>query len=256
MSALALRIIATLSMLIDHIGYCFNIDIFRIVGRLAFPLYVFLMVNGFRHTKNRKKYALRMGIFAIISQIPFQLMRHVGILSFEVFLKKPALLFANLNVMVTLLLGLLVIWLCDAMRRSRYTRCLCLLPAIAMFFAYYKGLISSDYGAKGILLATVFWFFDGNKIWTSIGLIFAMYYDLLVHYAYRLLHGLPVGGLGYWHIIQLAVLLVLPLIFLYNGKSGNPKNLKAKKAIQIGFYAFYPAHMLLLWAIAQFTAYF
>ena len=70
---MALRIIACVSMLLDHIGFAFNINILRIIGRLAFPLYVYLLYNGYKHTSNRFLYAVRLGVFAAVSQIPFSL---------------------------------------------------------------------------------------------------------------------------------------------------------------------------------------
>ncbi len=243
MSALALRIIASVSMLLDHIGFCLDITPLRWIGRLAFPLYVFLLVNGFRHTKSPLRYALRLALFAVLSQIPFSLM------CFD------KLLHPNLNVMVTLLLALLCIWSGELLRKNKRTRWFCPAPALLMFCVYYFGYISSDYGAKGILLATVFWLFDGKELWkklcVSIGAFFALFYDIVLQYAYRIIKGiLPLSLPSKWQQVQLFALLALPLILLYNNKPGKlPQNPLARKSIQIGFYAFYPVHMLLLWAL-------
>lgn len=70
-----LKWIAILSMLIDHIGYGFfpNNEAFRIVGRLAFPIFAYLIVQGLTNTRNQKKYIMRLWLFALISQIPFLL---------------------------------------------------------------------------------------------------------------------------------------------------------------------------------------
>lgn len=240
MSALTLRIIASVCMLLDHIGYCLHIQPLRYIGRLAFPLYVFLMVNGFRHTGNRLRYALRFVLFAVLSQIPYALMCYDQY-------DHP-----QMNVMVTLLLGLLVIWSGEVLRKNRFTRYICLLPAMIVYGACYFNLIDSDYDGKGILLATVFWFLEGKQLWIVLGALFAVFNHSIVNAGFALLRGNEILLPGAWARIQILSLLSLPLIFLYNGKPGQlPQNPVAKKAVQLGFYFFYPAHMLLLWFLFQ-----
>ena len=68
-SALTLRVIALVTMLIDHIGGVFGIMEFRCIGRISFPIFAFLIVNGCRHTHNLKKYLFRLAAFAVISEI-------------------------------------------------------------------------------------------------------------------------------------------------------------------------------------------
>ena len=71
----ALKIIAMISMVFDHAGDMFFPDVMwpRMIGRLAMPLFSFCIAEGYSHTKDKKKYLFRIGVFALISEIPFDL---------------------------------------------------------------------------------------------------------------------------------------------------------------------------------------
>ena len=245
MSALALRIVACVCMLLDHIGYCFAgrypfLEPLRWIGRIAFPLYVFLIVNGFRHTSDRLRYALRLFLFALLSQVPFALMFHHGDI------------FGKLNVFFTLLIALLVVWATDELRNRRRTKYLAFLPAVLVFALYYFGWLSSDYGARGLLLAMVFYLFEGKIILLFFGMLLSIYYTYPISLGFGLLNLLRGRAFHFsaptaWQLKQLFSLLSLVFIFLYNGKRGSlPKNPVAGKAVQLGFYLFYPLHLLVL----------
>ncbi len=252
MSALTLRIIASLCMLIDHAGLFFDFFIFRLIGRIAFPLYAFLLVNGFRHTKNRLRYACRLAIFAVISQIPFMMLTYswIPLRAYGYVLARTnffQLMIYDLNVLVTLFLGLLGIWAGEALRKHKWTRYICLLPSILLYFVYYFGYLRSDYGGTGIMLITIYWFFEGKKVWMTLGTLFAFYHGLLLSYAHDIYHGIALSLPQPGYLIPLCTLLALPLMFSYNGKPGRmPQNRSAKKTVQLGFYAFYPLHIVLL----------
>ncbi len=247
MSALLLRIVACMAMLIDHIGYQIGNLECRLIGRIAFPIFVFLIVNGYRHTSNKVSYALRLAVFAIISQIPFSLFSHNYID------------FSHGNVIVTLFWALICVWLTDSMGKNKYLRYVSLLPSLLVCGLYHFGVISSDYGVKGILMALLFFFFDRKSIKGCIILVVGL--AAVVMYNYILSGGIQcaklVLGLQYswpkvsvWDLRQLFCLGALIPIFLYNGKKGSyPQNRFAAKLLQYGFYAFYPVHMLLLWLI-------
>ena len=103
MSSYILKIIACISMFCDHFGDAFfgEVTFLNYIGRFAFPIFCFQIVQGYIHTHDIKKYILRLSIFAIISQIPFMLFYHVVFDSFAV------------NVIFTLLFGLLTILIYD-----------------------------------------------------------------------------------------------------------------------------------------------
>ncbi|MDR0889299.1 MAG: conjugal transfer protein TraX [Oscillospiraceae bacterium] len=249
MSALVLRIIACVCMLCDHIGLLLHIEPLRIIGRLAFPIFLFLIFNGYQHTRSRVRYALRLFLFALLSQIPFSL-----------FTKGVAFpLPTNLNVFFTLLLGLLCIWSADFLRKDRLLRLLAWLPFALVFGLFYFGVLRADYGPKGILMAFTFWLFYGKGIarglLTTLGVFVSVFHGLLISYAFQLAFLLLGRQANFvlptrWQALQLFSLLALPLIFAYNGKRGRlPKRRFAAKSLQLGFYFFYPVHLILLWLL-------
>lgn len=171
LSGSTLKWIALLTMLTDHIGavilecgiiqsynqhlstalsyeaslLAYQTDrVLRQIGRIAFPIFCFLLVEGFFHTSNRKKYALRLFLFALVSEIPFDLCFRGTVLEFS-----------YQNVMFTLLLGLLTIWGMEKIRQTHPT--LCLIPAFLGLLAGY--LFHADYNWKGIVLILVLYLF-------------------------------------------------------------------------------------------------
>lgn len=248
MSALALRIVACCAMLLDHMGLCWDLPLLRAIGRIAFPVFVYLICNGFKHTSSRIRYALRLGLFALLCQIPFSLFC------------TNSLTYEKGNVFVTLLVVLLCVWATDALRGHKRAKWFAALPALVGCFLYYVGWLRSDYGAKGIVLAMTFYLFDGKKLWQRslvvLGCLCSVFYGQVVSLAVQILLLMLRGGqiaapiLSGWELMQLWSLLALPLIFAYNGKKGRtPPNKLAAKMTQYGFYLFYPVHMLLLWLI-------
>ena len=112
MSAFVLKIIACITMFIDHLGYAVfhgEASWFNYIGRLAFPIFAFQISEGFHYTKNVKKYFARLLLFAIFSQIPFMLF--LSIFSTNIY---------KLNVFFTLFLGLFSIYIYDKIINSFY----------------------------------------------------------------------------------------------------------------------------------------
>lgn len=146
-----LKLLAVILMLIDHTGAvivsrCPQIMLFtvlgkaitlyrlmRLVGRVGFPLFAFLLVEGFLHTHNRRRYALRLGSFALLSEVPFDLAIHGKILEWT-----------HQNVFITLCLGLMGLWALEKYRGQGWKL---LLSLLALFLV---ALVSRcDYGVKG-----------------------------------------------------------------------------------------------------------
>ena len=228
LSGTALKMIAVITMLIDHIGAVIvqrtqmfeqfasrewlwlnqSYEMLRDVGRLAFPIFCFLLVEGFLHTRNEKKYLIRMVLFALISEIPFNLALTGNLMDrrFQ-------------NVYWELSLGLVVLILMRWAEKGR-------LPALLSFI--YKAsvtvaamllaeLLCFDYGLYGILSIAILYLFRSNRLSQALA-----------------------GGVSFsWE-------LPAPVAFLavacYNGKRG--------RGLKYPFYIFYPAHLLILYGIA------
>lgn len=211
MDGTVLKLIACLSMFIDHLGaVCFSEMMgFRIIGRLAFPIYCFLLVEGAVHTHDMKKYILRMGIFALISEVPFDLAFYHRLVYT-----------GHQNVFFTLGLGLLAIWFLE--HPIEHLDIPDVLYKLLVIIA--AGLIAeffnTDYGFMGIAVICVFYYLREQP-------------QLKYPIAAILLAAM--GGVEVY-----AVLALIPIL-LYNGQRG-----RQTKVMQYGFYIFYPAHLLLL----------
>ena len=230
-SGSTIKIIAILSMLIDHIGavvvyryieHAYNqgtvvsgtvYDLYyllRSIGRWGFPIFCFLLVEGFLHTRSTAKYALRLGIFALISEIPFNLA-----FSGQVF--DPS----YQNVFFTLFIGLLVMVCFRMVERTNLHIVFKILFSLLSLTAGYciATFLCTDYNGIGVCCILVIYFFRNNK---SLQLL--------------------AGSLAFmWEVP--APMAFIPIAF-YNGKRG----LKMKYF----FYAFYPTHLLLLHFITYF----
>ena len=233
MSAALLRLIACAAMLLDHIGFMVGYMPFRIVGRIAFPIFLYLICNGYRHTASTLKYALRLGLFALISQVPFSLM------------SAGRMDLVNWNIFFTLLLSLLAIWAADKMLGHRVLRWVSLVPALVMIVAYQLKWIQSDYGARAIVTVMAIYLLDRTGFQTikafALGLLVGLVYYLVVQWWEN--------NLTQWTWIQLCSLAAIPMVAAYNGQKGGPKGAIASRLAQWGFYLFYPAHLLALWLL-------
>ena len=216
MNTFVLKLIAISAMLIDHIGATMVPSntllylIMRSIGRLAFPLFVFMIVEGFHHTSDIKKYLIRLGLFAIISEVPFDLAFYNTVLEG-----------GHQNVFFTLFLGLLCINLIDKMHKKYATNPFTynfLAGLLTLFFSLFAVVLRTDYNYAGILLIVAFYLFRGNKLLTAFALFFVSAYIL-------------------GNINGLAILAIVPIIF-YNGKKG--------KSAKYLFYVFYPGHLIVL----------
>ena len=239
LSSAALHIIAMVLMLMDHLWATLlpAQDWLTCLGRIAFPIFAFMAVDGYLHTRNFKKYALRMLLFAVISEIPFDLM-YGGTWFYPV----------HQNVIWTLLLGLLGIRLMEAVRKKQKLWLyilVCVLTVIAGLAVGTLGMV--DYYGAGILTVFVFYFFRGRKWWCFLGQLATLYY-INVQILGGLMYPITLFGMELEICQQGLALFALLPIWLYRGRQGYHS-----KPFQYVCYAFYPAHMLILYLILAFV---
>lgn len=219
LSGSMLKLIAAVSMLIDHAAYLLapviprmTVPLFvilgkevtlyylmRKVGRLAFPIYCFLISEGISHTKNKQHYSFRLFLFALISELPFNLM------------SAGHLFGPKQNVFFTLLLGTLFIQVFERKKEGFQKTILMLMLLAAAYF------LRADYGVSGAILVLLLYICRGQRTLQTV-----LSYPMLS------------GGVA-------AFLAFIP-INMYNGQRGFIK----KAALKYAFYLFYPLHILLL----------
>lgn len=236
MSSFVIKLIAIITMLCDHSGDAIigHFSILNIIGRIAFPLFCFQIVIGYKHTKNVKKYLLRLFIFGFISQIPFGLFTYSYLGRFDL-----------LNVYFTLALGLLAIYIFDTFSK-KYKPIAIVLDIFLMVIAE---LAQTDYGWFGVCLIICIYLFYNDKKYIQKSENSVTYFNnnilfTIVFFALVLIKFSNYFSVGsyYLGIVQI-IGTFFPIVFmlLYNGKKGS--------SMKYVFYAFYPVHLLILVAI-------
>ena len=238
LTAAVLHIIAMTLMLMDHL--CATLlparEWLTCAGRVAFPIFAFMAVEGYFHTRSFKKYILRMLLFAVLSEIPFDLM-YGGTWFYPV----------HQNVLWTFLLGLLGVWLMEQVRKKGKTWMYLLVCVLVVPAGLVLGtLCMVDYYGVGVLTVFVFYFLHGRKWWCFLGQLAALYW-LNVELLGGLMYPVQLFGMEFELCQQGLALLALIPIWLYRGRQGYHS-----KPFQYLCYAFYPVHMLLLVVVLNF----
>ena len=234
-----LHIFAMALMLCDHMWHAVipGNDWMTAIGRIAFPIFAFMTVEGFFHTKNLKKYAERLLFFAVVSEIPFNLVAG-GRIFYPL----------HQNVFWTFLIGIGLIFINEKFKEKNLTVRV-LVGAGTFAIGFFAGILTlCDYHYAGIFTVLVFYFFRGRKWWCFLGQAICLWYinfEMLGGFEYIFV----VFGEGI-HVVRqgLAILALVP-IWLYKGKQGI-----YNKGIKAFYYWFYPAHLFILWIISEIIA--
>lgn len=217
----ALKLVACVTMLIDHTAVVFGLPMWlRMIGRLAFPIYCFLITEGIAHTGSPGRYFLRLGIMAVISEPIYDFVLYGG--------RSPR---AHQNVLWLLLLGAVM---AEGMGRVKQPVWKVLLIVPCYFIA---DALHLSYGGNGILLMALFALtreLPGGKWIQAVGMVLI---NGIMPSANIRMFGLSVS-------VQLFGALAMVPIALYSGQKRT-----RSKAISWGFYIFYPLHLLALYGL-------
>ena len=227
-------------MLIDHIAWAFVPfssvlgQIMHFIGRFTAPMMCYFIAEGYFYTRNVKKYIVRIGIFAVISQIPFVVAEKLTAPPLMMIDGKlwinPELLVPSFNVMFTLMLGLVALLLWNIKIIEKPLR---IMIVISLCFISLSG----DWMCFTVLWILFFGIYrnDNKRKWIS-------YYCIALSSMTIVITTNILGGLPLWHNFWQAGLLFPPFILmLHNGEKGS--NTPFHKWF---FYIFYPLHLLII----------
>ena len=220
LSGAELKLIAIISMLADHVNkaliypylesnhgfLAFISDVFDIIGRIAFPLFCFMLVEGYFKTRNRKKYLLNLLLFGVISEVPFDMFTTAS--------------FFNMNwnnVMFTLALVLVTVWIIDTLKEKMQKRSKALWYLGSLLIVLVMCIVSM-----------------------SLSLAYE-HHAIFIGYFFYLFHDMPVFAIPFGYASMFKepwALLGFGLTLTYNGERG--------KQHKMLYYWFYPVHLLIL----------
>lgn len=260
-SSSTLHILAMLFMFCDHLCMTLlgNLMWLHYIGRIAYPIFAFMLVEGFRRTSDIKKYLLRMFVFALISEIPFDIMCG-GTWFFP----------TQQNVMFTFLISMLLMLLMEQPKKIKKPFGRYAVFALTGFFVFILGFILGtitmvDYFGGGVVMVLCFYLFQDDRIlsfevsykkdWqkvlvTWINRIAAAF--LVWQISNEMIGGLCVNidvfGRTFEVVVESFAILGMIPIWLYNGKKGI-----SSKTFKYICYSFYPAHIAILVMILYIT---
>lgn len=283
-SMFSIKIIASFTMVLDHIGCIFFNQyeypvpngVLRAIGRIAFILYAFCLAEGFEHTKSRKQYAIRLMVAAILVEPVFNL----------VFIKDISKYLSEQNVIFTFFISFCTMYVVDYIRHSERIRLKVVLIVCTVIVGMLVAeLIRSEYGCMGVGLVLTYYFLRGKKVVLFItsfltyafGVfvvnkishlidLYGIYMDKVKRYTElgeeillkntkfgweQISSAFKVTSDDVSYFLRMCIagpVIALLIIMLYTGKKG-------KSIPRLAFYIFYPAHMLILWNIWMLMTY-
>ena len=256
-----LKLIALITMVLDHIGYYFASELdygvlltLRWLGRMAMPIYTYLVVQGFFYTKDFKKYVARMFVVATITQAIIALVGYVGFRITEMYYPQVC---ESLNVLFTYAITLIILKLLHEriiIKKWDYTKNLSVRLLLTIVLCAVVVVAPMDYSYIGLVLSILFYFIEKYKtkylIWTEgfrqgIGKYIKFDDSKVVKVIYVVVLTLALAALAPVEPYPLPVILAIIPIALYNGERGNKSEI-----LKYGYYLAFPLQHLLLYSLA------
>ena len=251
-----IKFIAIIAMTFNHLAYAGIVSSWLYYpGLITFVIMAYFLVEGFEYTHSRKKYAVRLFFFAIVSQAPFYLLsKHVSITNLDMFsyyfvrglsrdmsLAQRVLnmIRSDLNVMFTLFLGFLLLCVLS----SRFCK---LLKTIISILLVLLSFIC-DWGGYGLIC--IYAFYRVRKSKDFFMPVFTLYIAIVIFQALLMM----ISGYGYLSIIGViyayaknyfCILIALPILYSYNFTMGSSR-------LKYFFYVYYPLHLFIIWFMSQ-----
>lgn len=226
-----IKYLVIIAMVIDHVAWKFIPtaspagQVMHFIGRLTGPAMAFFVAEGFMHTRDLKKYLIRMGIFALVSWIPF-------ILCFDI--RSP--LGTNFGIIYTLFLGLMACYFDQRANLAPTFRRLAVLACVLLS-------IWGDWSAYGVIvpLMLVRSYRDKTRMWRA-------YFEITIIYTFLIgFSEFMAGAEIRTEVYMLGIFLPLFLLrYTYNGQAGSKKPFH-----KWFFYVFYPGHLMLLYGLGR-----
>ncbi len=237
LSSFSLHLLAMGLMLCDHLWATIipGNSWMTWLGRLSFPIFAFLVAEGYGHTRSYPRYVRRMLLFALLAELPFNLM-YTGSWIFPF----------HQNVLWTFLISLAAIHQIDRFRTKFPSWLAILLGSLVAAAACLCAMLTmTDYGGYGVATVLLFYLFPGRNWKMRTCQLIGMYW---IHWELMGSMTVPVSLLGMTVELpqQGASILALIPIWCYQGRQGYHS-----KFSQYSFYAFYPLHMLILGLLSQ-----
>ena len=231
-----LKLAAIIFMILDHtwVAVIDGNSWMNYLGRLAFPIFAFLISEGFIHTSNFKKYLLRLLAFAVISEIPF-----------NIFCSSSVLFPQYQNVLFTFVLSVIALKILDFAKKEPTLLKIAGAGVGVAVIVFLADVLKLDYGGAGILIVVAFYLFRGFPF-AFLAQLAAMVLVFVFLYPGR---EVPFK-IGEWFVhfpVQTFAIFSLVPIWLYNGKKG-----RGGKLVQYAGYAFYPLHIFVLCVLRYF----